>query len=111
MVPSKHDPTMDAGRYAADRREKPLDEDGFKKWGFVIYRCTYQNNTDRQNFMDHFVSAAPGYLEFYNGLDLLDTFTPTVLEDPSFEGATVDDWEAYYVRPPEIVHTVSYKGE
>lgn len=89
MVPSKHDPTMDAGRYAADRREKPLDEDGFKKWGFVIYRCTYQNNTDRQNFMDHFVSAAPGYLEFYNGLDLLDTFTPTVLEDPSFEGATV----------------------
>jgi hypothetical protein len=30
---------------------------------------------------------------------------------PSFEGATVDDWEAYYVRPPEIVHTVSYKGE
>lgn len=85
MVSSKRDPTIDAGQYAADRLEKLLDEDGFKKWGFVIYliyRCTYQNNTDRQNFMDHFVSAVPRYLEFYNGLDLLDTSTTTVLEDP-----------------------------
>ncbi|KAJ5121564.1 uncharacterized protein N7515_009525 [Penicillium bovifimosum] len=89
MVPSQRDPTMDAGRNAADRLEKLLDEDGFKKWGFVIYRCTYQNNTDWENFMARFVSAVPEYLESYNGLDLLDTFTPTVLEDPSFEGASV----------------------
>jgi hypothetical protein len=33
----KRDPTIDAGQYAADRLEKLLDEDGFKKWGFVIY--------------------------------------------------------------------------
>lgn len=39
--------------------------------------------------MARFLSAVPEYLEFYSGLDLLDTFTPTVLEDPSFEGATV----------------------
>lgn len=83
MVPSKRDPTMDAGRNAADRLEKLLDEDGFKKWGFVICRCTYQNNTDWENFMARFVCAVPEYLEFYNGLDLLDKFTPTVLEDPS----------------------------
>ena len=29
------------------------------------------------------------WLEYYNGLDLLDKFRPTVLEDPSFEGSTV----------------------
>lgn len=39
--------------------------------------------------MAGFVSAVPDYLEFHNGLDLLDTFTPTVMEDPSFEGAAV----------------------
>ncbi|CAG8268667.1 unnamed protein product [Penicillium salamii] len=89
MVPSKRDPTMHASLNEADRLEKLLDKDGFKKWGFVIYRCTYQNNIDWENFMARFVSAVPDYLEFYNGLDLLDTFTPTVLEDPSFEGATV----------------------
>lgn len=81
--------TIDTGRNTADRLEKLLHEDGFKKWGFVIYRCTYQNNTDWENFMARFVSAVPEYLEFYNGLDLLNTFTPTVLEDASFEGATV----------------------
>ena len=89
MVPSKRVTTMCAGRNAADRLEKLLDEDGFKKRGFVVYRCTYQNNTDWENFMARFMSVVPEYLGFYDGLDLLDTFAPTVLEDPSFEGATV----------------------
>jgi hypothetical protein len=39
--------------------------------------------------MSRFLSPVPEFLEFYNDLDLLDTFAPTVLEDPSFEGATV----------------------
>jgi hypothetical protein len=47
------------------------------------------NNTDWENFMARFVSAVPDDLGFYSGLDLLDTLVPTVLEDSSFEGATV----------------------
>ncbi|KAJ5670384.1 uncharacterized protein N7477_005747 [Penicillium maclennaniae] len=89
MVPSKRDPTMDVCLNEADRPEALLNKDGLKTWGFVIYRCTYQNNSDWEKFMARFLSVVPDYLEFYSGLDLLDTFAPTVLEDPSFEGTTV----------------------
>jgi hypothetical protein len=76
-------------RRARTGSRRSFKKDSFKKWGFVTYRCTYQNNSDWDKFIARFVNAVPDDLEFYNGLDLLDTFTPTVLEDPSFEGATV----------------------
>ncbi|KAJ5525131.1 hypothetical protein N7494_011781 [Penicillium frequentans] len=89
VPPSKRDPSMDADLNEADQLEVLLNKDGFKTWGFVIYRCTYLNNSDWEKFIARFLGAVPDYLEFYSGLDLLDTFAPTVLEDPSFEGATI----------------------
>lgn len=89
MGPSNRDPTMDTCLNAADRLEALLDKDGFKTWGFVIYRCTYQDDPSWEKFLARFLNAVPDYLEFYSGLDLLDTFYPTVFEDPSFDGATV----------------------
>ncbi|KAB8212537.1 hypothetical protein BDV34DRAFT_184162 [Aspergillus parasiticus] len=38
--------------------------------------------------MTRLLSHVTEYLEFYNGLDLLDSFAPTVFEDQSFDGAT-----------------------
>ncbi|KAJ5125639.1 hypothetical protein N7476_010025 [Penicillium atrosanguineum] len=96
VPPSKRDPTMDADLNGADRLEALLEKDGFKTWGFVIYRCTYQDNSDWEKFMARFLGAVPEYLEFYSGLDLLDTFAPTVLEDPSFEGATVSTLREHF---------------
>src|SRR5437763_451293 len=55
----------------------------------MIYRCTYQNDSDWEEFTTRFLSPVPKFLEYYHGLDLLDKFAPTVLEDRSFEGATV----------------------
>lgn len=86
---SKRDPTISTRHNEADNLERILDVDGFKTWGFVIYRCTYQNDSDWEKFMARFLGSVPEFLEYYNGLDLLDKFSPTVLEDPSFEGATV----------------------
>jgi hypothetical protein len=88
MTPSKRTPAMSAGLNEADIIEALLKKDGFKKWGFVIYRCTYQNNSDWEKFMARFLNEVTNHLESYNGLDLLDTYMPTVLEHPSFEGAT-----------------------
>ncbi|CAI7577160.1 unnamed protein product [Penicillium manginii] len=88
MTPSKRTPAMSAGLNEADIIEALLKKDEFKKWGFVIYRCTYQNNSDWEKFMARFLKEVTNHLESYSGLDLLDTYTPTVLEDPSFEGAT-----------------------
>ncbi|KAJ5913703.1 hypothetical protein N7504_002586 [Penicillium tannophilum] len=89
FTPSKRDPKMDACLNEADGLEALLKKDNFKTWGFVIYRCTYQDNAEWEKFMARFLSAVSEYLDFYSGLDLLDTFAPTVFEDPSFEGATV----------------------
>lgn len=88
-TPSKRDPKIDASLNEADRLEALLEKDNFKTWGFVIYRCTYQDNAEWEKFMTRFLSAVPEFLQYYSGLDLLDTFAPTVFEDPSFEGATV----------------------
>ncbi|KAJ5783866.1 uncharacterized protein N7518_009543 [Penicillium psychrosexuale] len=72
---SKRDPTMYSFMNGADLVEELLKEDGFTTWGF--------------NFMARMVGAVSEDLKEYSGLALLDTFAPTVLEDPSFEGATV----------------------
>lgn len=89
MTPSKRDPTLTTRSNQADNLERLLDKDGFKTWGFVIFRCTYQNNSDWEKFMARFLRPIPKFLEYYSGLDLLDKFAATVLEDRSFEGTTV----------------------
>lgn len=86
---SKRNPTMLSASNAADRVEELLKKDGFTTWGFVIVRCTYHNDSDWEKFMGRIIGAVSEDLEFHKGLDMLETFAPTVLEDPSFEGATV----------------------
>jgi hypothetical protein len=39
--------------------------------------------------MARFLRPVPKFLEYHNGLEILDEFVPTVLEDHSYEGATV----------------------
>ncbi|OOO12854.1 Peptidoglycan-binding lysin domain-containing protein [Aspergillus oryzae] len=85
---SKRVPTMETNFNHADRLERLLQKDRYKTWGFVIYRCTYRSDSDWNRFMTRLLSHVTEYLEFYNGLDLLDSFAPTVFEDQSFDGAT-----------------------
>ncbi|KAA8647059.1 hypothetical protein EYZ11_008794 [Aspergillus tanneri] len=87
MQPSKRDPTMETTYNTADELERLLQKDGFKTWGFVIYRCTYQSGSDWEKFMNFFLYRITEKFEFYNGLDLLDSFAPIVFEDQSFDGA------------------------
>ncbi|KAL4936589.1 hypothetical protein BDV06DRAFT_216569 [Aspergillus oleicola] len=35
----------------ADNLERLMEEDSFTKWGFAIYRCTYESNSDWETFM------------------------------------------------------------
>ncbi|GKZ83062.1 hypothetical protein AnigIFM56816_007890 [Aspergillus niger] len=87
--PSKSTPEIESGMNDADELERLLDNDGFKTWGFVIYRCTYQSDSDWEKLMIRVHKRVEEYLQYYNGLDLLARFTSTVLEDRSFESATV----------------------
>ncbi|PYI21841.1 hypothetical protein BO99DRAFT_327238 [Aspergillus violaceofuscus CBS 115571] len=89
MQPSKRLPTMKASDNYADRLEKKLQLDGFNIWGFVVYRCTYQSESDWEEFMRRFLYHVPRKLQPFNGLNLMATFCLTVFQDPSFDGATV----------------------
>ncbi|RHZ45543.1 uncharacterized protein CDV56_102885 [Aspergillus thermomutatus] len=66
-----------------------LQEDGHRIWGLVIYRCTYKSDADWDEFMRRLHWRIRDVLEFYQGLDLMDSLGLTVLEDRSlFDGAT-----------------------
>ncbi|GLA07877.1 hypothetical protein AnigIFM60653_009116 [Aspergillus niger] len=62
---------------------------GFQNWGIVIYRCTYESDSDWEEFMSRFLRQVRTSLESYDGLDLLDSFRPTVMDDKTqFSGVT-----------------------
>ncbi|GKZ24255.1 hypothetical protein AbraCBS73388_011059 [Aspergillus brasiliensis] len=88
-APSRRTPELESWQNSADNIERLLNQDKFKTWGFVIYRCTYQSDSDWEKFMVRLHKRVEEFLRFYNGLDLLGSFAPTVLEDRSFEGAMV----------------------
>ncbi|OQE25591.1 hypothetical protein PENSTE_c006G03844 [Penicillium steckii] len=94
--PSKRDPTMETSSNKADILERLLQADGFKTWGFVIYRCAYSSDLDWQKFLDLFLGHTKRKLEYYSGLDLLNDFTPTIFEDSSFEDATVYELREHF---------------
>ncbi|KAJ5600222.1 hypothetical protein N7450_001289 [Penicillium hetheringtonii] len=87
---------METTSNKADDLERLLQADGFKTWGFVTYRCTYSSDLDWQKFLDIFLSQAKRKLEYYSGLDLLNDFAPIVLENSSFEDATVHVLREYF---------------
>lgn len=80
----------------ADELERLLMSDGFQTWGFVIYRCTYKSDADWAKFMTLLREKTLRNLKGYNGLDLLNQFSPTVFDDPSFEGATAATLRAHF---------------
>lgn len=67
----------------ADNIERYLEEDGHRKWGVVIYRCTYDSDSDWQEFMKRLYQQAEKTLQFYNGLDLMESLDLLVFDDPS----------------------------
>ena len=80
----------------ADLVEELLKEDGFTTWGFVIFYCIYYNDSDRENFIAHMVGAVSEDLKEYSGLNLFDKFALKILEDHSFEYATVTTLREYF---------------
>lgn len=89
MDPSRRTPEIESWMNGADKFERLLDKDKFKTWGFVIYLCTYQSDFEWEKFMVRLHKRVEKYLGYYNGLDLLGCFAPKVLDDRSFEGATI----------------------
>jgi hypothetical protein len=67
--------------------------------------------------MARFLRPVLKFLEYYNDLDLLDKFAPTVLQDRSFEGAIVavlrdhfDQWATTALREEQGVQNANVDG-
>lgn len=75
----------------ADLIERNLETDGFRYWGITMYRTTYKSDADWAKFLDRFMGSVRTELESDDGLDMLDSFRPVVMEDARrFDGATPD---------------------
>lgn len=96
---SRRTPQYSTHNNNADNIERYLQEDGHRTWGFVIYRCTYANDHDWDEFMGHLRYRIRETLEIYNGLDMMDSLSITVIEDPStFDGASTSVVREHFKR-------------
>ncbi|KAL4905024.1 hypothetical protein BDW74DRAFT_185462 [Aspergillus multicolor] len=84
-VMSKRTPDTPTADNSADTLERLLEADGFSKWGY-------------ETFMARLYACVTELLEMNNGLDLLDSFAPTVIEDFSFVGAATATLRAHFMQ-------------
>lgn len=93
---SKRTPDLCTADNSADTLERLMEADKFSRWGFAIYRCTYESDAEWDAFMARLYDSVTELLELDNGLDTLDSHAPTVLQDPSFAGATTATLRAHF---------------
>ncbi|KAK3679999.1 hypothetical protein LTR78_000376 [Recurvomyces mirabilis] len=85
--PSPRNPQISTQSSHADRIEANYQADGHKTWGFVIYRTTYDNDTDWTEFMRRLRAWTAENMDFYHGDDVLQRMTWTVFDDRAqFDG-------------------------
>ena len=86
--PSQRNPDMSWENNIADLIERQLQDDGHRTWGFVIYRTTYSSDADWAEFLRRLRFQMEDTFDYFNGRDILERFTLTVLQDRSlFDGA------------------------
>ncbi|KAK4565616.1 hypothetical protein LTR86_003464 [Recurvomyces mirabilis] len=85
--PSPRNPQISTQSSHADRIEANYQADGHKTWGFVIYRTTYDHDTDWTEFMRRLRAWTAENMDFYHGDDVLQRMTWTVFDDRAqFDG-------------------------
>lgn len=88
-VDSKRTPWTYFTHNEADVIEYNMLDGEYRIWGLVIYRCTYKSDSEWEEFMSRFHHQTRRILEVFNGLDMLDSFVPTVMDDKTrFDGVT-----------------------
>jgi hypothetical protein len=74
-----------------------LGDEPNRKWGFVIYRCTYDDDAAWERFMAHLNTRTRLSLESYKDGDLFPRIDWSVQQDPSLDGASVEEVREYVV--------------
>jgi hypothetical protein len=79
--PSHRTPDRETTLNNADNIERQLQQDNHQIWGFVIYRCTYESETEWAEFMDRLNFYIEETLRFDNALDMKSSLDYRVFED------------------------------
>ncbi|KAL6228616.1 hypothetical protein BDW75DRAFT_226611 [Aspergillus navahoensis] len=111
---SKRTPWLPFAYNEADIIERNMQDDGFRCWGITIYRTTYKSDSDWEEFLRRFLGRVRKTLAYYDGLDMWDSFRPTVMEDKNrFDGATPalirDAFKEWAVTACETEQGVTYE--
>jgi hypothetical protein len=81
--PSKRTPDRETAFNNADNIERQLQEDNHKIWGWVIYRCTYESDSEWEDLMSRLNYYIEQTLRFDNALDMQPSLDCQVFEDAS----------------------------
>lgn len=74
-----------------------MQQCGHRIWGLVIYRTTYNSESDWKGFISRLNARLEHCFEFYNGKDILDKFSLTVMDDQQlFDAASTDDIRRHF---------------
>lgn len=79
--PSQRTPDRETESNSADNVERQLQADDHKIWGWVIYRCTYECDSQWAEFMTRLRYYIEDTLRFDNALDMLPSLDYTIFED------------------------------
>ena len=98
-----------------------LEQDNTSKWGYVIYRCTYDDDGAWNQMVDRMRTTVQTRLEGKNAPDLLENFVFDIREDRSkLDGATIErvrehfqDWaiEHACAESPDFEGGIAYKKD
>ena len=77
--------------------EEELDREKTTVWGFCIYRCTYESDTDWTAFLNRLTDHLKEGLEFGEGEHLLESHEMTVFDNRAlFDGATTTQCREHF---------------
>lgn len=89
---SKRTPESSWRYNIADRTDRQMQQDDHQLWGFVIYRTTYNNDTEWAEALSRLRHDYEEAFHMDNGDDILGQLRLTVMDDKQkFNGATADD--------------------
>jgi hypothetical protein len=86
------------GRTLGGSIKEAMQQQGHQSWGFVIYRCTYGDETKWSRFMAQFKSNAQELLSLEGNADMMDSLLWTICDDKdAFANASKDDLRKHFL--------------
>ncbi|OHW99355.1 hypothetical protein CSPAE12_01941 [Colletotrichum incanum] len=108
---SASEPSEDEEDYSEPSPESNIKDCEYKKWGFVIYRTTYDDASARPwvAFKDRVLSNLRKSILESDAPEILDNMDIVFVDDPALEGASVGNLQRRFRAWVQEENTVSFE--